>query len=72
MAFVGRFVLFRSVHYRRFHCLAKVNFTANISSRKNFMVFEVHRSSSKFLSLNVAAAPSLPSHTASANFLNAN
>ena len=31
-------------------------YTANISSRKNFVVFEVHRSSSKFLSLKVAAA----------------
>ena len=30
-------------------------YTANISSRKNF---KVHRSSSKFLSLKVAAAPS--------------
>ena len=38
-------------------------YTANISSRKIFVVFEVHRSSSKFLSSKVAAAPSLPSHS---------
>ena len=51
-------------------------YTANISSRKIFVVFEVHRSSSNFLSLKVAAAPMTQSPisqlAASANFLSAN
>ena len=47
-------------HYIQTACIP---YTANISSRKNFVVFEVHRSSSKFLSSKVAAAPSLPSHS---------
>ena len=38
-----------------------IPYTANISSRKNFMVFEVN--SQIILSLKVAAAPSLPSHS---------
>ena len=43
--------------------LCHIPYTANISRRKKFVVFEVHRSSSKFLSLKVAAAPSLLSRS---------
>ena len=43
----------------------------NISSRKNFVVFEVHRSSSKFLSLKASCCSQSPFSqlAASANFL---